>query len=89
VLPWRSVGDGAPVAMEVTGAGILEWNDEARLAGTPFVTVVADSWDAADAVQMALQDIAGLDEAEWVAGWTHSVHGFREIKIFPTPDFEA
>jgi hypothetical protein len=59
------------------------------MAGTPYVVVVADSWDAADAVQVALFDIAGLDDAEWVAGWMRSSDGFREITIFPSFDIVA
>lgn len=88
-LPWRSLDDGAPVAMDVVAAGVVEGIESDRPSGTVFVTVVADSWDAADAIQAAFADIAGLDEAEWVAGWERSAHGFRQIEIFPPADLAA
>ena len=88
-LPWRSVTDDIPVAMDVVDAGYVAGKDGPRPAGTAFVVVIADNWDAAEAIQVALSDIAGLDDAEWVAGWTRSAHGFREITIFPSLDLAA
>ncbi len=88
-LPWRSLDDGAPVAMDVVTAGIVNGTDCERPPGTVFVTVVADSWDAADAIQVAFAEIGGLDEAEWVAGWERSDRGFRQISIFPPADLAA
>ena len=85
-LPWRSLGEGSPVAMEVTHSGSVSSEHDIRPIGTPYVVVSVDSWDAADAVQLALFEIAGLDEAEWTAGWMRSEHGFREITIFPRTD---
>lgn len=88
LLPWRSLDDGTPVAMDVVVAGITQADGE-RPGGTLFVVVVADSWDAADAIQEALHPVGGLDDAEWVAGWTRSERGFREITIFPPQDLAA
>lgn len=88
-LPWRSLADGTPVAMDVTDAGAVSSEHSIRSAGTPYVVISVDSWDAADAVQSALFDVAGLDEAEWTAGWTRSDRGFREITIFPPLDLAA
>ncbi len=83
LLPWRSVTDGSPVAMDIASAGVTTAVERGRPIGTPFAVVVADNWDAADAIQSALLSIGGLDSAEWTAGWTRSSRGFREIKIFP------
>jgi len=89
LLPWRSLADGAPVAMDVTDAGTAASPHSIRPIGTPYVVISVDSWDAADAVQEALFDVAGLAAAEWTAGWTGSDHGFREIAIYPPFDIAA
>jgi hypothetical protein len=75
--------------MDVAAAGITISAERGRPAGTPFAVVVADNWDAAEAIQSALFEIAGLDAAEWTAGWTRSSRGFREIKIFPLLDLAS
>lgn len=86
-LPWRSLSDGTPVQMDVVAVGLSELDDSIDTEHrpcSPYVTVVVESFDAADAVQIALEDIAGLDEAEWATGWIRSDHGFREIDIYPS-----
>ena len=89
MLPWRSLADGTPVAMDVVGAGLVGADDSIRPPGTVYLVIFVDSWDAADAVQSALFEVGGLDEAEWTAGWSRSQQGFREITIFPPLDFAA
>jgi len=69
--------------MDVLSAGVLQHDHELHPVGTPCVTIVVDSWDAADAVRTALDDVAGLDEASWALDWAPSDEAFRVITIFP------
>lgn len=85
-LPWRSTTTGEPVGMDVVGAGLLDEDHDLYPSGTPYVTVAVDTWDAADAVRHALDEIAGLDEASWALDWSRVDPGFRTIRIFPAAD---
>ena len=82
-LPWRSAETGEPVAMEVVDADVLRVDHVMYPVGTPYVTIGVSSWDAAEAVRLAFEPIAGLDEAAWTLDWARSDKAFRVIRIFP------
>lgn len=85
-LPWRALVTNEPVHMDVVEHGLLTSDHVLFPAGTPYVVVAVESWDAADAVRDALEAVARLDEAAWAIDWTRTTRGFREIRIFPDPD---
>jgi hypothetical protein len=85
-LPWVSAGDGLPTGMRVLSSGYLERDHPLFPAGTAYVAVGIDSWEAAKAVRAALIDIARLDNASWDLDWERGDGAFRIIRLFPDVD---
>jgi hypothetical protein len=83
LLPWVSKSSGEPVGMWVEDVGRVDNRFELHPPGTPYVSVAAASWDAAEAIYEALAPIARLDDARWVGGWQEFGPAVRKIKIYP------
>ena len=81
--------DGLPRGMRVLECGYLKRAHPLHPAGTAFVTVGVDSWDAARAVRVTLAPIARLDDASWDLDWESGNGAFRRIQLFPDPDIHG
>lgn len=69
--------------MRILESGYLDHDHPLFPAGTAYVTVGVDSWDAAIAVRAALAEVARLDDAAWDLYWESGKGAFRLIQLFP------
>jgi hypothetical protein len=82
LLPWIDRLTGKPVGMWVDEVGMVTSEFEPVRVGDPYVDICAIHWDAAEAIQDALREIARIDEAQWIAGWS-GADGVKRIRIYP------
>jgi hypothetical protein len=72
--------------MRVLSSGYLEHDHPLFPAGTPYVVIGVDSWEAAKAVRAALIEVARLDNASWDLDWEPGDGAFRVLRVFPDVD---
>jgi hypothetical protein len=85
-LPWVSRNDLAPAPMSVVDANYLTEEHELFPRGTPYVTIAAQSWEAADAVRAVRQKCRQptLDASRFPQNAVWKKHRFRALfKPFP------